>query len=399
MTKVRPTNTRAIPIPAAASQAMVVDPRAEKGAVLAQIEPLPPLEQLEATWHDLERRSEASFFLSWHWMGAWLAESGIQPALLVARRNDLIVGLALIGRDCRRFGPLRLPRIHLNQGGAADIDCVYIEYNDVLVDSTHAETTRAACLAALSEHSAATARFEWPEMHWAASAIPAEHMPGHPKLIVERCRTSPCPYINLDAVREKEGDLSALLSANTRYQIRRAIRLYKDMGELRIERATTRKQGLAWLEELRCLHQTRWKSRGEPGAFARPFFRRFLRRLVDQGLKEEVVDILRVSAGRHKLGYLFNFVYRDRISNYQSGFRIGPDARYKPGLVAHALAVRHYASGDTRLRKYSFLAGAAQYKKSLSTGSEELYWYVYRPASHLIKLKKAIALIATRLSS
>ena len=135
------------------------------------------------------------------------------------------------------------------------------------------------------------------------------------------------------------------------------------------------------------------------GGLARPFFERFLRRLVDQGLKEGVVDILRVNAGRHELGYLYNFVYRDRVSNYQSGFRFGPDGRHKPGLVAHALAVQHYASGNSRLRTYSFLAGTSQYKESLSTGSEELYWYAYRRASRLIGLKKALAMIATRLSS
>ena len=159
-----------------------------------------------------------------------------------------------------------------------------------------------------------------------------------------------------------------------------------------LERAATRNQGLAWIDELRRLHQTRWTSRGDPGAFAHPLFEHFLRRLVDQGLVDRVVDILRISAGPHEIGYLFNFVYRDRVSNYQSGFCFGPDGRYKPGLVAHALAVRYYAS-ESRLGKYSFLAGAAQYKESLCTGSEKLNWYAYRPVSRLNDVMNAIEVI------
>jgi CelD/BcsL family acetyltransferase involved in cellulose biosynthesis len=171
------------------------------------------------------------------------------------------------------------------------------------------------------------------------------------------------------------------------------------MGDLCIERASTKEDALAWLGELRRWHQARWTSRGQPGAFACPFFERFLRGLVERGLGEGVVDILRVNAGRHELGYLYNFVYRDRVSNYQSGFQFGPDGRHKPGLVAHALAVQYYASNNPSLRKYGFLAGATQYKRSLSTGSEELSWYAYRRRSRLSGLTKAIAVIATRLGS
>jgi CelD/BcsL family acetyltransferase involved in cellulose biosynthesis len=360
---------------------------------------LPPLNKLEPIWRDLEARAEASFFVSWHWIGAWLAESGVQPALLIALRDDVIVGLALIGQDCPRFGPLRLPRIHLNQAGMADLDCVYIEYNDLLVDSADVKATRAACLAALFECSVAVDGLQWREMRWAGSAIPAKQMPTHPNLVMATNEILLSPYVDLDVVRDEGSDLCALLSGNARRQIRRATRLYEAMGELRVEQATTQQEGLSWLEALQSLHQASWTSRGEPGAFARPFFGRFLRRLLDRGFGEGVVDILRISAGHHELGYLYNFVYRDRVYSYQSGFQFGPDGRHKPGLVAHTLAVRHYASGDPRLRKYSFLAGATQYKATLSTGSEELYWYAYRPASRLLKLRKAIAVIATRPSS
>ena len=225
-------------------------------------------------------------------------------------------------------------------------------------------------------------------------------MPVHKGLVLEKRKAMLSPYVDLSTVRRLGCDVPNLLSANTRYQIRRAIRLYEGMGALNLERATTSAEGLVWLEKLIRLHQLRWTSKGKAGAFARPFFARFLRSLVEKGLERRVVDIVRVRAGEYELGYLCNFVYGDRVSNYQSGFQFEPDSRYKPGLVAHSLAVQHYAIAIPQLTKYSFLAGATQYKKSLSTGSEELWWYAYRPTSKLAGLTtKMIVAIATRLGS
>ena len=356
--------------------------------VVVQINPLPPLEQLKAMWQRLEARAEPSFFLSWHWIGTWLAETRLNPALLVALRNDVIVGLALIGQVCPRLP--RRPTIYLNQSGLPDFDCVYIEYNDILLDSTCVSATRAACLAAFSDRPSIFGGRRWREMHWAASAVPPEQMPVHRNAIMKKSKKSVSPYVDLDKVRCKGGDLLTVLNANTRRQIRRAIQLYEAMGELRLDPASTKQEALAWFEALRGLHQARWTSRGQLGAFARPFFERFSRRLLERGFGEGSVDILRLRAGRHEIGFLYNFVYRDRVSNYQCGFQFGPDGRHKPGLVAHALAIRHYASVNPRLMKYSFLAGPTQYKTSLATDFEVLCWYTYRPASRLMRVARLI---------
>jgi CelD/BcsL family acetyltransferase involved in cellulose biosynthesis len=358
-----------------------------------QIKGLPPLDRLEPIWRDLEARAKAPFFLSWNWIGAWLAQSGAQPALLVVLRKNLIVGLGLIGRQGPRFGLLHLPRIHLNQAGVPGIDCVCIEFNDLLVDQNYAMGARTACLAALADCSAGLGELSWREMCWSASPLSTQHMPVHPNLIIEKRKSSLSPYVDLDRVRENGSDLYTL-SANTRRQIRRAIRLYQAKGDLRIKRASTKEDAFAWLEELQRLHQARWTARGKPGAFARPFFNHFLQKLIEQGLGEGVVDVLRVSAGQYELGYLFNFVYRGCVSNYQSGFRFEPHGYYKPGLVAHVLAVQHYSRSKPEIKKYSFLEGASQYKKSLSTNSEELCWYVYRPRSRFFRLRKMIAALA-----
>jgi len=62
--------------------------------------------------------------------------------------------------------------------------------------------------------------------------------------------------------------------------------------------------------------------------------------------------------------------------NYQTGLVLETDARLKPGLVCHALAIEHAraAGADT----YDFLAGAQRYKTTLvprgQSNGQDLHW-------------------------
>ncbi len=69
--------------------------------VAVELLPIDGLSNLQETWKDLEARADGSFFLSWHWIGPWLEHlpPGVTPHVLVARRGDRIVGLAIL---CRR---------------------------------------------------------------------------------------------------------------------------------------------------------------------------------------------------------------------------------------------------------------------------------------------------------
>ena len=56
---------------------------------------------------------------------------------------------------------------------------------------------------------------------------------------------------------------------------------------------------------------------------------------------------------------------------YQSGLAYEADARLKPGLVAHCLAIDiHLAEGA---KIYDFMAGEARYKASLGEPGPEMY--------------------------
>ena len=166
----------------------------------------------------------------------------------------------------------------------------------------------------------------------------------------------------------------------------------------RIERASTTEEALAWLERLKHLHQAKWTSRGELGAFARPFFGRFLQGLIERGLcglvlsifsasprekmKSDICATLSIAIGSPTIRVDFGLDRMAGTSQALSPTHLQPDTMRTAGS----------ACGHT-----AFSRVPSRYKASLCTGSEELHWYIYRP-SQLIGLKKVLARVVNRLS-
>ncbi|MGK2909334.1 MAG: GNAT family N-acetyltransferase, partial [Sphingobium sp.] len=124
-----------------------------------------------------------------------------------------------------------------------------------------------------------------------------------------------------------------------------------------------------WLGEMQALNE----GRHADNAWDDASFRAFARALVLRGLVTGEVELLRICAGEHLLGYLLNFLYAGRAMNYQSAFAAPISGKAKPGLMCHAAAVTRYA--DAGLTLYSLLAGKDRYKQSLATGQETLEWW------------------------
>ncbi len=333
------------------------------GAFEVAVEPLTDIARLGEAWRDLEAHAAASFFLSWHWIGCWLESIDVQPMVLVARLSGRIVGLGLLHlRRQRRHGVFTVPTLYLNKTGDEAQDVITIEYNDILADRAVAPAVRRACLAHLLESGRIDGQ-RWDELAWGgAHESLGEELSqlGYPwRLIAE----APSAAVDLEAVRASGRPFLAHLSANTRHQIRRAIALYEERGPLRLETARTVDQGLRLFAEAGALHQARWTARGQPGAFAFPFYIAFHERLIRRCLPAGTVELVRVSAGEQPIGYLYNLLYRGTAYYYFSGFLYEPDNRLKPGLVTHCLCIkRHLERG---MRTYDFMGGDNRYKTSL----------------------------------
>ena len=56
-------------------------------SVAFEIVPMPLVDALGALWRELEARSDGGFFLSWDWVGCWIEETELKPAILIGRHQ------------------------------------------------------------------------------------------------------------------------------------------------------------------------------------------------------------------------------------------------------------------------------------------------------------------------
>ncbi|MDR7154725.1 hypothetical protein J2W40_001540 [Sphingobium xenophagum] len=323
---------------------------------------LPDRAALATRWQALEARADAAFFLGWTWTGAWLDSHAIRPELLAVTDvdgND--VALALVGHAMQPRLLGSVATLSLNQSGDPAADRPYVEYNGLLAERGREVEAAAAAVEAL------TRRRDWRALRLSGIApdSPLLNLPARRKM---RADVSPVYQVDLAAVRAANGDYLSLLSANTRSQIRRAM---KDHGGPLPGVAVAGLNDITpWLNEMVALNSGRhadnaWDDMG---------FRAFVATIAARGLPGGSVELLRFSDSGGVVGLLVNFIHRGVAMNYQSAFAEPRTAKDKPGLLCHAAAVGHYAACDLSL--YSLLAGKDRYKQSLSTCEESLEWWV-----------------------
>ena len=276
-------------------------------------------------------------------------------------RLDARFALGLFNCIRRRIGPSAL---HLGETGIAGLDCPYVEQNGILAEAGREEALTALCLRPLvAVHNVV--------LSGVGDAVLAAARRTSGRVLVSRSQAS--PFIDLAAVRRAGGDYLIERSANTRQQIRRSDRFYERTGPIVLERAGSVASAHAMLDAMAEMHQTAWRARGKPGSFARPFFRQFHRALIEAGLPRREVALLKISCKETVIGILYNFIYKGRMSAYQSGFDYrDQDNQAKPGLTGHHAAIRYgLAQG---LDVYDFLAGEDRYKRSLASQSHQQFW-------------------------
>lgn len=346
---------------------------------------------LETAWTDLESRADGSFFLSWYWIGCWLDHlpDWARPHVLVARRAGQVVGLAILcRRTVWRYGVVRTPSWLLHETGDRGIDNLTIEYNGILADRSCADEVTSACLL------------------WMARNLPGcdelvlagldQRTERSVRALADRLgyrlqvrRADSAKWVDLDAVRGQGGNYRAGLGKSTRAGVNRAIRLYEARGGVDFQAASDERQALAFFDGLETLHRRVWAARGKTDAFSNPVFRPFHRELIRRGIGSGVVRLCRAAAGGTDFGYLYNFVWRGTVLNYQSGFAYESDNRMKPGLVSHVLAVEDaLARGEAA---YDFMAGSSGHKAHLSNEQSPMTWVSIGPDRLARKVEAGLA--------
>ena len=108
--------------------------------------------ELGVLWRELEARADAPFFLSWDWIGCWLAETAISPPVLVGRQDGVAVLLgALVPSSRPETGPIAIRGARLHTTGDDEQDVITIEYNGFLVDRALGEAAEDSAIAFLMQ--------------------------------------------------------------------------------------------------------------------------------------------------------------------------------------------------------------------------------------------------------
>jgi CelD/BcsL family acetyltransferase involved in cellulose biosynthesis len=340
--------------------------------ILFSFSPLGDRNALSGEWRELEERADPSFFLTWSWIGAWLATlpPDIEPVLARGSRYGETVALGLLVAPTQRPWRFWKPRAcWLHETGRPELDTIFIEYNGWLAAREHAQSVPAIAIRQLGERSDLCSEIRLGGI----AADYLETLRDHQPYRV----TQSMPSFHVDLREPGIADLGRF-GKNTRQQIRRALRDYAGLGTIEVAAARDAAEALLYLDELKVLHQEYWRGRGRPGAFAAPYFEIFHRTLIAERFGRGEVELLRIHAGTRVVGLLYNFVYRRRVYSYQSGFSYALLPRGRPGLLCHWLAIERHRTAGAAI--YDFLAGDNRLKRSLSNAQTEMNWIVTRTA-------------------
>lgn len=348
--------------------------RSASGAFTVELTQLPPLETLQTVWRGLQGRSNSSFFVSWEWIGRWLAHlpAHIPRSLLRVETEGRLVGLAIVCKhsQMRRGLPGKSRGLYINCTGDPQLDELTIEYNGLLTESGLEAPALRAAIAHLAREP------EWDEIFlngWERVDMLDDTLTGSGIRLIER-RRHRCYHVDLRGLRDSNRQYIETLPRKIRYNLRRAFREAEQLGGLALDLAASAEEASQFLEELKTLHQRAWTGRGQPGSFANRFFSAFHADLVAHLGDEDFVQLARLRVGGVAVGYVYNFVYRGRVYNYQSGFdfAFSSVAAWRPGVICHARTIE--LSCERGLDVYDFMAGDHIYKRELGTASTEMVW-------------------------
>jgi CelD/BcsL family acetyltransferase involved in cellulose biosynthesis len=345
--------------------------------------------QLEKQWLQLESSANNSIFTSWLWISTWLNFINKKTQLLKVTFQDIPVGLGFLTENIQIKNGFRSRQLWLNRTGDTSLDQIWNEYNDILCQEGVEHSIRAALLEYFNDELT-----DFDELVVGVSNQNITQTP-RPKRIMQHTSWSTNSYVTLLKPEfDNLNNFLQTLSANTRRQIKRTINLYQEQSSIKITKAATIDQALAYFSAAGELHKKRWGQ--QTSGFGNSNFLRFHQQLINTQFESGVIDIIKIHNDEHTISYLYNFHYKGKAYFYLSGINYQSDNRLKPGLLSHSLVISDYAAEG--ISAYDFMGGDGRYKKSLSNSSDTMVISNFRRKNlpfllshNLRRMKSAIA--------
>ena len=326
----------------------------EQKIYLKKIHTAQEFRELKDKWDSfLEQSSHPNVFLTWEWLYTWweLYSSGYQLFILLALdQNENLSGIAPF--CLARISPIRLKVLRflgteevcsdhldfiLKKGREKETISLFFKYlKDNLKEWDLLDLTD------LREDSFGLSYIQaWAEKNRFSFSL-------NPWTI--------CPYATLPD--NWEIFLNGL-SANSRKDIRRQLRLMQESGKVRYSSIKDRNEVIPMMDSLFRLHSRRWSTLGEKGVFQRERFNRFHKKIAELFFEKGWLSIPYLANEDDIFAIYYNFQYLSKIYAYQSG--IDPNwESFSPGTTALALTIQEIISQG--FKEFDFLRGEAQYK-------------------------------------
>lgn len=343
---------------------------------------LPPSERarIGEVWRAVEATASGDVppFARWDWTELWLEHYAdvVPHEYLVAERNGVPRGVALLTRSTIACGPLTVRRMHLGTAGEP-AGGVFVEYNGLCAPRAE----RAELAVALIAHTYRTGGWDELQLNGFDPTHAAPFLTAGPRFSVVQRESR---VLQLDPAADDVVD--ALRSKSARAAVRRSLR---GIAPYTTEWARDGVRAHVILDDLERLHQKRWCERGEPGAFASERFRSFHRQLIARWVPEGRAVVFAVRSVDDTVAALYGFVVGDTLQYYQGGFHRFDHNKVRTGYAAHLLLAN--AARERGLNDYEFLAGDQRYKTELSTTGRALIW-----ATLVRRSPRALAIQAAR---
>jgi len=316
-----------------------------------------PYSVIENIWINLEEKSNPPFFLSWAWISTWISTYSPKLITVTATFDNSIVAMGLFTASTEiRHKIIRSHQLRLHQVGCKLKDQIWIEYNDFICSNKHRTNSVNACLKALQKKD-----FIWDEI------IISMQVEKRSKEISAAFKHSfldesqPCYETELAQLQKSNDGYLKSLSKNTRHQISKATRLYKEKyGPLVTHTAHNLTEALRYFHEAGEFHTRRWIDSG----YKNSYFVKFHEELIKKNFNNNCINLHKIMAGERTIGILYFHLKGKKVYFYLQGLQTEVNPKLKPGLVAHSLVTQYYK--DSGYESYDYMAGSSQYKTQLS---------------------------------
>jgi hypothetical protein len=338
------------------------------------------ISEIRNKWCALATDSQPTPFLDWSWISSWLDSLPCLPKLLEASMNSQVVGLALFCIRSKNILPgVEIKQLWLHRNGQQAYDQTWIEHNDFLLHYDYADIVRQAMLKYLKSDTS-----QWNELYL---GMATEKVVKSFCSVLTHMRTeiNSANYIaELSEINSLE-DYLAHLSKNTRSQITRTKKLLEQQGELKLNWLQVNKDKIHALKEVAIIHKKKWETTAFGSGFDNPTFVMFHQNMLLQ--HDKVARLYCLSLDQEALGYIYILKSNSDWYFYLSAMTYSPDNRVKIGLLAHSLMIEEAIKNNAT--SYSFLAGEARYKRSMSNKPHSFQQLVcfYQP-SFLLKFRE-----------